>query len=129
MERLRFTFRVFDVNNNGFISLESLQKILTKCKTDMKARHITALAKDILKEMDEDHDRRIMFEEFVRGTDKDNRLIEIFFPTNHVEHTASGRNWWVLGELPKASTAAAPKKSPRGGSTLSARPGGTLDKS
>merc|ERR1711953_1452016 len=71
-ENLKQIFRVFDINNDGSISLKELQRIvkdlfhlINEKNADLASQEV--LAESAFQEMDENHDGQVSEEEFIEA--------------------------------------------------------------
>ena len=65
--KLRFAFRMYDLNGNDYISKEELMAVLTMMVgANIKTDQLLSIAERTIMEADTDHDNLISFEEFAK---------------------------------------------------------------
>ncbi|ELT97883.1 hypothetical protein CAPTEDRAFT_94946 [Capitella teleta] len=69
VERLRWAFRMYDIDGNGFVSKEECEEIISAMNRGLggTAAQSSLWAKEIFLRVDLDHDGRISEEEFVKA--------------------------------------------------------------
>ena len=77
------TFNIFDLNKNGKIEKQEIEKIIESFyeMTNGLIQHgnVREKVKEIMRKFDKNHDNMLSYEEFVDGCSKDDNLRNIFY--------------------------------------------------
>ncbi|RKP19097.1 EF-hand [Rozella allomycis CSF55] len=80
-ERMKFCFRVYDLNSDRYISKEEMFQMLQNClikSSEEDEDGVKDLVDIVMKKMDEDRDGRISEADYVGTVTKENLLLEAF---------------------------------------------------
>jgi len=82
-EKTKYTFRVYDLNGDGYISREEMFQLLKHCLIKQPAEEdpdegIKELVEITLKKMDVDHDSRLSLADFTASVFSEELLLEAF---------------------------------------------------
>uniref|UniRef100_A0A1B0BYZ0 EF-hand domain-containing protein n=1 Tax=Glossina palpalis gambiensis TaxID=67801 RepID=A0A1B0BYZ0_9MUSC len=86
-EKLKWAFRMYDVDGNGVIDIQEMTKIvqaiydmLGACSSNRPADSAEERAKNIFSKMDENNDGQLTQEEFLKGCLQDEELSKMLAP-------------------------------------------------
>ncbi|KAK6628783.1 hypothetical protein RUM43_002599 [Polyplax serrata] len=86
-EKLKWAFRMYDVDGNGVIDIQEMTKIvqaiydmLGACSSNRPADSAEERAKNIFAKMDENNDGQLTQEEFLKGCLQDEELSKMLAP-------------------------------------------------
>ncbi|XP_057236910.1 calaxin [Malurus melanocephalus] len=84
-EKMKYCFRVYDLNGDGYISKEEMFQMLKNSLLIQPADEepdegIKDLVEIAVKKMDHDHDGKLSFEDFEKSVRDENLLLEAFGP-------------------------------------------------
>ncbi|XP_015370569.1 PREDICTED: EF-hand calcium-binding domain-containing protein 1 isoform X2 [Diuraphis noxia] len=82
-ERIKYTFTIYDLNNDGFITKEEIFSLLRNClvkhpQDEDPDEGVRELVDIVLRKMDCDKDSKLSFEDFSTSVNKQSLLLEAF---------------------------------------------------
>lgn len=82
-EKMKYTFNVYDLNGDGYISREEMFQLLKSSLVKQPSEEdpdegVKDLVETALKKMDYDHDSRVSFSDFKQAVEAENLLLEAF---------------------------------------------------
>ncbi|XP_025412290.1 EF-hand calcium-binding domain-containing protein 1 isoform X4 [Sipha flava] len=82
-ERIKYTFTIYDLNNDGFITKEEIFSLLRNClvkhpQDEDPDEGVRELVDIVLRKMDCDNDAKLSFEDFSTAINKQSLLLEAF---------------------------------------------------
>lgn len=82
-EKIEYTFKVYDLNGDGYISREEMFQLLKNSLVKQPSEEdpdegVKDLVETALKKMDYDHDSRVSIGDFKQAVQADNLLLEAF---------------------------------------------------
>ncbi|XP_011496968.1 PREDICTED: EF-hand calcium-binding domain-containing protein 1-like [Ceratosolen solmsi marchali] len=80
---MEFCFKVYDLNNDGFITKDEIYQLLKNCLIKQRSEEdsedgVRDLSEMILKKLDVDHDGKVSLLDYVTSVQEEPLLLEVF---------------------------------------------------